>query len=122
MTTETKFLLTKSSKYNILIGLCVFIVLGLINKVNIGAIYFLGLLIATINFCMASIKMDNHLNGNKNSKISLRLSYIFRIGLIVTVSVMLSETSSYLIAYILGFISHYPILILSYIRNREEVI
>ena len=122
MTKETKFLLKESSKYNIIIGLCVFIILALLKKANIGAIYFLGLIIATINFCIASIKVDNHLNGKDSSRATFRLSYIFRIGLIVTISVILSEVSSYLITYILGFISHYPILIISYIRNREEVI
>ncbi len=121
MTNETRFLLKESSKYNILIGICVLVALTLFKKSDIGLIYFLGLIIATINFCIASIKVDKHLNNSSKPRKGFISSYIFRIGLISIFSIVFSDNSYYLISYVLGFISHYPILIVSYLKNREEV-
>lgn len=125
MTKDTRVLLKRSLKYDIIAGLILSSTICLFGRIDIASIYLFGIILASINFCTSGYILDKYLNISKAStivKILLPFSYIARVFIIALVALIFINDLTYLLAYLCGFISHFPILAISYIRNRKEVV
>ena len=116
MTTEVKLLLKNSVKYDIVLGICISIILYCFFGTNISLIYLFGLAVSIANFLVSGIILDKNLNGVTTiPKIIFPLSYIIRILCVA----LFAKNLFYLLTYLGGFISHFPIIIFSWIRSRK---
>ena len=99
MTTEVKLLLKNSVKYDIVLGICISIILYCFFGTNISLIYLFGLAVSIANFLVSGIILDKNLNG--------------------VTTMLFAKNLFYLLTYLGGFISHFPIIIFSWIRSRK---
>lgn len=120
MTNEMRLFLKNSVKFDIIIGVGISIILCMLLGEVIPIIYFLGLGVSVVNFIVSGIILDKSLNSSsKVFKILFPVSFVIRIVCIAFIGLLFSEKLSYLLAYIGGFISHFPISILSWIRRQK---
>lgn len=120
MTTEMKLFLKNSVKYDIILGVCISIILFCFFGKNIAFIYFLGLIVSVINFLLSGVILDKNLNSTSRIfKILFPFSYVARIACVAFIAILFAKEVSYLIAYLGGFISHFPIIIFSWIRRQK---
>ena len=120
MTTEVKLLLKNSVKYDIVLGICISIILYCFFGTNISLIYLFGLAVSIANFLVSGIILDKNLNGVTTiPKIICPLSYIIRIVCVALFAMLFAKNLFYLLTYLGGFISHFPIIIFSWIRSRK---
>ena len=117
MTTEVKLLLKNSVKYDIVLGICISIILYCFFGTNISLIYLFGLAVSIANFLVSGIILDKNLNGV--TTIIFPLSYIIRILCVALFAMLFAKNLFYLLTYLGGFISHFPIIIFSWIRSRK---
>ena len=106
MTTEVKLLLKNSVKYDIVLGICISIILYCFFGTNISLIYLFGLAVSIANFLVSGIILDKNLNG-----VTTIPKIIF--------PMLFAKNLFYLLTYLGGFISHFPIIIFSWIRSRK---
>lgn len=120
MTTEVKLLLKNSVKYDVVLGICISIILYCFFGKNVSLIYLFGLAISVANFLISGIILDKSLNGvDAIPKLLFPLSYVIRILCIALFAMLFANNLFYLLTYLGGFISHFPIIIFSWIRSRK---
>lgn len=120
MTTEIKLFLKNSVKYDIILGLSVSIILYAFFGENIAFIYFFGLIVSIINFILSGVILDKSLNGTSSIlKFIFPVTYVARIACVAFIAIIFAKEISYLISYLGGFISHFPIIIFSWIRKQK---
>lgn len=120
MTADMKLFLKNSVKYDIIFGLSISIILYLFLGKNIAFIYFFGLVISIINFILSGVVLDKSLNGTSRIiRILFPISYVIRIASVAFIAIIFAKDIFYLIAYLGGFISHFPIIIFSWITKQK---
>ena len=120
MTKELKIILKNVVKYDVALGTCISIILFCFLGKNIALIYFFGLFISVINFLLSGVILDKNLNStSKIFKILFPFSYVARIACVAFIAILFVKEVSYLISYLGGFISHFPIIIFSWIRMQK---
>ena len=112
MTTEVKLLLKNSVKYDIVLGICISIILYCFFGTNISLIYLFGLAVSIANFLVSGIILDKNLNG-------VTTIPKIRILCVALFAMLFAKNLFYLLTYLGGFISHFPIIIFSWIRSRK---
>lgn len=120
MTKEVKLLTKRVIKYDLGIGVILSFLLFMIWGKNIASIYFVGIIIATLNFMISGFILDKSLNSPTSmTKIIFPLSYIVRIFCIVFIALFFAKELSYLLSYLGGYISHFPILTFYWIKKQK---
>lgn len=120
MSFELKALLKKMVFYDIIIGLLSSFVISIFFETKIMVIFLIGLAIAIINFIVSGILLEKSLNSSKKlGKVLLPITYIVRIGIIILVTIPFLHELKSLLAYLGGFIMHFPILILSWFKSQK---
>lgn len=120
MTKEVELLIKRVMKYDLGIGVILSLALFIILGQNIASIYFLGIIVAIANFGLSGIILDKGLNkSNSKFKILFPISYIMRIFCIVFIALFFIKKLPYLLSYLGGYISHFPILTFYWIKNQK---
>lgn len=120
MTKEIKVLLKGIIKYDITIGLIFATVIYFILGMKIASIFLLGILISLLNFVFSGIILEKGLiNENKIIRVLFPFSFLIRIIIVVAIAVPFMYDAKELLAYIFGFVVHFPILIFSWIRRQK---
>lgn len=120
MSKEVKLLTKSVIKYDLGIGIILSLLLFMIFGKGISIAFFTGIIIATINFGVSGFVLDRSLNtGNYNTKIVLPISFVVRIFFIAFIALLFVEKLSYLLSYLGGYISHFPILILYWTKTQK---
>ena len=120
MTEEVRNLLNNVAKYDILTGTIIAMILIIFREVFLSFTFFLGLLISLLNFIAASILIDRALNGtDERKKKLLPLTYMTRIAIVVLIALLFSNRLSNILAFLVGFITHYVVLTFTTIKIQK---
>ncbi len=94
----------------------------LAGHVILGFIFSLGLLVATISFVLSGIMIEKTINSKKKFiKYIFPLSYILRIITVIIIAYPFIYNIEKLSAYILGFISFFIVLIITWLKMQRGV-
>lgn len=117
MSKEMKRLIKGMFKYDLIIGFIFSIVISLFLTFKIGLIFFLGILVALINFSASGIILEFFLLNNKRSFIPL--SYFIRIFIILFIAMFFINNFITILAYIIGYIFHFVLLTIYWINEGK---
>lgn len=122
MNREIKSLLRILIK-NIMLTLAIIIFATfLIGHAILGVIFSLGLLVATTNFVLSGIIIEKTIKSKKKFvKYIFPFSYILRIIAVVIIAYPFIYNIEELLAYILGFISFFIMLIITWLKMQRGV-
>lgn len=122
MNREIKSLLRILIK-NIMLTLAIIIfAMFLIGHAILGVIFSLGLLVATINFVLSGIIIEKAIsNKRKFVKYIFPFSYILRVITVIIIAYPFIYNIEKLLAYILGFISFFIVLIITWVKMQRGV-
>ena len=114
---NTVNIMIKRSSMFIIISIFLAIVL---NEFTIGVAFSLGLTLAIFNFIMSGIILKNLIEKKKQYiSMLIILLYIMKISSILLIGCFFIDEFKLIGAYITGIITYFPILIISWIRNRR---
>lgn len=122
MSREIKSLLMILIK-NIILTLAIIIFsMFLIGHAILGLIFSLELLVATINFVLSGIIIEKAIsNKRKFVKYIFPFSYILRVITVIIIAYPFIYNIEKLLAYILGFISFFIVLIITWVKMQRGV-
>lgn len=122
MNREIKSLLRMLIKNVILVLAIIIFSMLLIGHAILGFIFSLGLLVATINFILSGIIIEKTISSKKKFiKYIFPLSYILRIITVIIIACPFIYNIEELLAYILGFISFFIVLIITWLKMQRRV-
>ena len=114
---NTVNIMIKRSSIFVIISIFLAIVL---NEFTIGVAFSLGLTLAIFNFIMSGIILKNLIEKKKQYiSMLIILLYIMKISSILLIGCFFIDEFKLIGAYITGIITYFPILIISWIRNRR---
>lgn len=118
MNKDVNKLLLYTVKYDLISGLFIALIILIISTfVNAGS-YFAGISVAAMNFFISGYIISKYL-GKIKRQWYIIASYFFRLGFIVITMMPFVRNGNLIIYYIIGFISHYIILIVFSRKNRK---
>lgn len=115
MSKEMNKLQSKITKYDMLSGLFMSLIIVVIFSVQVALVYILGVIIGNINF-ISSVYVTNR--WLLNNKILLLTTTFARIFIAAVMVVPFVRTPKLLIAYLVGFLTHYLVLICCSINKK----
>lgn len=104
-------------KYDLIVGFSFSIIISVFLTLKIGVIFFLGILVALINFSTSGIILEIWLL--KNKKISIVLSYFLRICIVLFIAMFFINNLNTILAYIIGYIFHFVLLTIYWINEGK---
>lgn len=107
----------KIIKYDLLVGLFMSLFIGLSLTFKCAIIYYLGIMIAIINFKISSILIEK-LTITGNSFLLILISF-FRIIAVVSVALPFVGKIEWISIYLLGFTSHLIIMMIYCMLKKE---
>lgn len=111
-------LLLHMVQYDLVSGLFISLIIGIISTfINAGS-YLAGISVAAINFFISGYVISNYLGQNKK-QLYIIASYLLRMGFIVITIIPFAKNANFIICYVMGFVTHYIILIAFGIKNRK---
>ena len=119
MNKEMNKLLLHMVQYDLVSGLFISLVIGIISTfINAGS-YLAGIGVATINFFVSGYVMSKYL-GKGKKQLLIIVSNFLRMGFIIITILPFVKNISFMIFYIIGFITHYIIMLIVFsIKNRK---
>lgn len=122
MSREIKSLLMILIKNIILILSTIIFFMVLIGHAIWGFIFSLGLLVATINFILSGVIIEKTISSKRKFiKYIFPFSYILRIMTVIIIAYPFIYNIEKLLAYILGFISFFIVLIITWVKMQRGV-
>lgn len=122
MCTELKNLINVVIKMVIVITVILALAMAIFGHAVLGFIFFLGLLVATINFILSGVMLEKTINSKKKIiKYVFPLSYILRIITIIIIAYPFIYNIEKLLAYVLGFISFFVVLTITWLKMQRGV-
>ncbi|MEG0642039.1 MAG: hypothetical protein RR515_05525 [Clostridium sp.] len=115
MSKEMNNLRWKITKYDMMSGLFMSLIIGVIFSFQVAIVYILGVAIGATNFIASIYAVNKWLLNNKVLIISTTFLRIFIISFLILPFI---HEPKLLIAYIGGFISHYVVLIYCSINKK----
>lgn len=115
MSKEMNNLKCKVTKYNMIIGLFMSLIIGIIFKSTMGIVFALGIIMATLNFLLNLYSITTWLGINN---FNIILSYVFRIGAVVGCIIPFVNNFKLVASYLIGFIFHYTVLIYCVLKEK----
>lgn len=117
MSKEMKRLIKDIIRYDLIFGFIFSLILSLFLTFKFGAIFFLGILVASINFSASGVILEYCISKNKRLLISI--SYFIRIAIILIIASFFINNLKTIMAYIIGYIFHFVLLTIYWIRERK---
>ena len=106
------------TKYDIVSGLFLSLIIGLILSLKLAIGYFIGILIAVINFTLIIKGYSGIFSEGIADKSSMVFNTVIRIILVILVILPIRKDTQMIIAYAMGLITHYPILIYCSLKQK----
>ena len=112
-------LLLQMVQYDLGSGLFISLIIGIISTfINAGS-YLAGISVATINYFVSGYVIVNYL-GKDKKQLLIIVSNFLRMGFIIITMLPFSKNMNFIIFYIIGFITHYIIMLIVFsIKNRK---
>ncbi|MGG7176927.1 hypothetical protein ACQPU1_05025 [Clostridium paraputrificum] len=117
MSKEMNNLKAKVTKYDMTSGLFMSLIIGIIFSLKPAIVYLLGVTMAMINFQVSIYGTENWI-FKKNKKGLILIVTICRILLVSALIIPFRNNVELLIAYLLGIITHYPVLIYCTLKKK----
>ena len=120
MTEDLNKIVKSVEKNDLISGIVLFLILVFLGQYKSGAILLVGTIVSMVNFIVSAVITNKFLsNSKKNKAILFYLSYLIRIVSIVAIAVVFSKKISYLLAFLIGFIIHYIMLVITTIKVQK---
>ncbi|MCE5221551.1 MAG: hypothetical protein LLF98_09905 [Clostridium sp.] len=112
-------LLLHMVQYDLVSGLFITLIIGIISTfINAGS-YLVGISVATINFFISGYVISKYLGKGKKQCLVI-VSNFFRMGFIILTILPFVKNMNFMIFYIIGFITHYIIMLIVFsMKNRK---
>ena len=111
-------LLLHMVQYDLVSGLFISLIIGIISTFSNAGSYLAGISVAAINFFVSGYIISKYL-GKGRKQLFMIASYFLRMGFIIITLLPFVKNMNCIILYIIGFSSHYIILIVFSIKNRK---
>ena len=111
-------LLLQMVQYDLGSGLFISLIIGIISTFMNAGSYLAGISVATINYFVSGYVILNYL-GKDKKQLLIIVSNFLRMGFIIITMLPFSKNMNFMIFYIIGFSSHYIILMVFSIKNRK---
>lgn len=118
MNKEMNKLLLRTVKYDLGSGLLISLIILLISTFVNAGIYMLGICVALINFFASGYVIGKFLT--KSKAWIILPTYFLRMAFIFITILPLVKNIQYMICYIIGFSSHYVLLVVSSIKKNRK--
>lgn len=118
MSKETNKLLLQMIKYDLGSGLLIALGIGFIFSFINAGVYIVGICVALMNFLMYGYIIGRYLGKSRKQWIII-VSYFIRMAFIIITMLPFIKNIEHIIYYIIGFVSHYILLIAFGIKNRK---
>ncbi|NLZ35724.1 MAG: hypothetical protein GX889_12660 [Clostridiales bacterium] len=118
MSKEMNNLFKIMTKYDLIGGLILTIILSIFVNIKFSIIFLLGDIVSLLNAILSGIILEYALKNNKS--LFLFITYVLRILIIVILGIPFLNSLIELIAYILGYLVHFIFQIIYWIRMRKE--
>lgn len=118
MSKEMNKLETKITKYDIVIGLFMSLIIALIFSYKIAIVYLLGIMIGMLNFLVSSYSTRRWLSVSKTLILTTSLA---RVVIVVMVILPFIHHIQLVLAYLVGFIMHYLVMIYCTLSMKGSV-
>lgn len=115
MSKEMNKLKDEITKYDMMNGLFMSLIIGLIFSFKTAMGYLLGIIIAIINFRVSLYATIKLLNEGKSKGLLLT---IIRIFMVAAITIPFSKNVKLVAFYLLGFMSHYLVLIYCTLKKK----
>lgn len=106
------------SKIDILLGTILSIII-LIFNIYYGIAFFIGTIVAIINFAVNALVINRSFNSKKGSTILIQVSYIIRMIVIVGIAYLFRHDYKTLLFYMAGLIFH-QVAMFIYSKRKEK--
>ena len=118
MNKEMNKLLLHMVQYDLGSGLFISLIIGIISTfINAGS-YLAGISVAAINFFVSGYVISKYL-GKDKKQLFIIASNFLRMGFIIITILPFVKNMNFMIFYVIGFITHYIMLIVFSIKNRK---
>lgn len=112
-------LLLHMVQYDLVSGLFITLIIGIISTFINAGIYLVGISVATINFFISGYVISKYLGKGKKQCFVI-VSNFFRMGFIILTILPFVKNMNFMIFYIIGFITHYIIMLIVFsMKNRK---
>ena len=108
MSKEMNKLTVKITKYDMMSGLFMSLIIALVFSVKIALVYMLGIIVGNANFALSVYATNKWLMDNR---IFLILITFFRIIAVAVMIIPFIHSIELVFAYIIGFLCHFLVLI-----------
>lgn len=112
-----KALIKSMIKYDFIGGVIFALIISLLSSYELASIFYLGVVIALFNFISSGIILEYCIREKK--KLLLIFSYTIRILIILAISALFINDLHKILAYILGYISHFILLTIYWLRKEK---
>ncbi|ATD55929.1 hypothetical protein [Clostridium chauvoei] len=117
MSREMNNLLSKMIKCDLVGGIISALIVSLLVNLQIASIFFMGVLVALINFIVSGKILEYSLIRNK--RLLIICSYFIKIMVIVCLALPFMYNLQKLIAYVGGYIIHFVFLTGYWLKNEK---
>jgi len=118
MNKEMNKLLLHMVQYDLASGIFISLIIGIISTFVNAGIYLAGISVAAINFFVSGYVISKYL-GKGKKQLFIIASNFLRLGFIGITILPFVKNMNCMIFYIIGFSSHYIILMVFSIKNRR---
>ncbi|BCZ44504.1 hypothetical protein psyc5s11_05710 [Clostridium gelidum] len=119
MNKEMNKLLLHMVQYDLVSGLFISLVIGIISTFMNAGSYLAGISVATINFFVSGYVISKYLGQNKK-QLFIIACYFLRMGFIIISIIPFVKNTNRIVFYVIGFITHYIIMLIVFgIKNRK---
>lgn len=118
MSKNVNSFLYKMIKYDLYGGIILTLILSISVSTKFSIIYFVGVVVALVNFFVSGKIIKNRLS-NKRGSMLFTIIYVLRLLIVVGVAIPFTSQLSNLIAYVMGYLSHFIFVTIYWIKSRK---
>jgi len=112
-------LLKHMLQYDLVSGLFIALIIGIISTFSNAGSYFAGISVSAINFFVSGYVISKYLGKGKKQWFIIAGNFL-RLGFIIITILPFVRNMNFMIFYIIGFSSHYIIMLIVFgIKNRK---
>lgn len=118
MSKEVNKFLNEMIKYDLYGGIILSLILSILITTKFSIIYFIGIVVSLVNFLVSGKIMKNKLVEKKGGWL-FQMSYVIKMLIIVGLAVPFMGQLINLIAYITGYLSHFVMLTIYWVKSQK---
>ncbi|MGL5351720.1 MAG: ATP synthase subunit I [Clostridium sp.] len=118
MSKEVNKFLNEMIKYDLYAGIIISLILSITVTTKFSVIYFIGIIVSMVNFFVSGKITKNRLEKKRGGML-FSVSYLVRLIIVVVVAIPFMDELLNLIAYLVGFLSHFVVLTIYWIKSQK---